>query len=261
MKTFLAVLSFCIAALSCQSQVALEDVIVEVFYKSDTNPFTGEKKPVKTFRIYVDLKEDYTLQAVFGNAKHPLVIGSTGMIYNEPVRGVETGNWINARRLEYNGLFLDSFLTLSSVSNSFCGVLKSEDTNGSIYVEEESQLTDIVTYLNADMSSVSLREADGMVNCIPNNVQMVRLDARVFGRETLGQELTTDDGCWAALGGVLGPTPANKILVAQVTTDGELYFEINLQIGLPEGGTEQYVASNASGNEVLNPKLALQKLK
>lgn len=259
MKTFLTVLSFCLAALSGQSQVALEDVIVEVFYESDTNPFTGESQHVKTYRIYVDLKEGYSLQAVFGNVKHPLVIGSTGMIFNEPTRGVETGNWINARRLEYNGLFLDSFLTLSSVSNSFCGVLKSEDQNGSIYAEEESQMTGIGTYLDADMSGVSLREADGMVNCIPNNVQLVRMDASVFGSETFGQELTTNDGCWAAMGGVMGPTPSNKVLIAQVTTDGELYFEINLQVGLPEGGAEQYVASNASGNEVLNPKLALKK--
>lgn len=259
MRIYLTFLGFFFLSVFASAQGAVEDILVEVFYEADVNPFTGKAEHIKTYRIYVDLNEDYSLQAVFGNMKHPLVLGSTEMIYNEPIRGVKTGNWLNTRKLEYDGLFLDSFVTLSSVSNSFCAIMKEEDENGSIYAEEESRESGVVAYLNQDKSAISLSKADGMINCMPNNVQLVRLQAEAFDKLNVGNELYTTDGCWATMGGVVGPTPSNRILIAQITTSGELYYELNLQIGLPEGGSEQYVAKNATGNEVELSKLILAK--
>ena len=44
--------------------------------------------------------------------------------------------------------------------------------------------------------------------------------------------------------------PENRILIAQITTDGVFSFELNLQIGTPDGGTENYVARKPVGNEI-----------
>ena len=40
------------------------------------------------------------------------------------------------------------------------------------------------------------------------------------------------------------------VLIAQLTTNGKLSFELNLQIGTPTGGTIQFVAKNPEGNEL-----------
>ncbi|MFM9052376.1 MAG: T9SS type A sorting domain-containing protein, partial [Bacteroidota bacterium] len=59
-----------------------------------------------------------------------------------------------------------------------------------------------------------------------------------------------NNGSIAALGGATGVTPGNHILVGQFTTDGVLTFKLNMQIGTPSGGVEQYVASNPVGSEI-----------
>jgi hypothetical protein len=50
---------------------------------------------------------------------------------------------------------------------------------------------------------------------------------------------------------VSGATASNYVLLGQFTTDGELTLELNLQLVRPDGVSEQYVARNAIGNEVL----------
>jgi hypothetical protein len=44
-------------------------------------------------------------------------------------------------------------------------------------------------------------------------------------------------------------------LIAQITTDGDFSFELNIQIGTPYGGVENYVAKNPVGNEIMLPSL------
>ena len=70
-----------------------------------------------------------------------------------------------------------------------------------------------------------------------------------------GQVFSTVNGSWASMNGSVGPTPANTVLIAQITTDGIFSFELNIQIGTPEGGVEQYVAKNAVGKEIQLPSL------
>jgi len=52
---------------------------------------------------------------------------------------------------------------------------------------------------------------------------------------------------------VEGPTESNKILIAQLTTDGKLSFEINLQIATPSGDPIKFVARN-TGNLIKESK-------
>jgi hypothetical protein len=86
--------------------------------------------------------------------------------------------------------------------------------------------------------------------------QFAMLDAQNDG--TNGPVFSTTDGSWASLGGSMGPdAETNQVLIAQITTDGILSFELNIQIGTPEGNVEKYVASNpiADNGEFLFPGL------
>jgi len=76
----------------------------------------------------------------------------------------------------------------------------------------------------------------------------------VFGRK--GQnEFKTDNGSWAVFGGVKGATDDNYILLAQITTEGKLSFELNLQVGSPTGANINFVARNPYREEIVFPSL------
>jgi hypothetical protein len=59
------------------------------------------------------------------------------------------------------------------------------------------------------------------------------------------------DGVMASNEGIQGPTAKNRVLIAQLTTDGKLSFSINLQLISPFGTIDQYVANNPVGKEIL----------
>jgi hypothetical protein len=50
-------------------------------------------------------------------------------------------------------------------------------------------------------------------------------------------------------------------LIGQVTTDGELSFELNIQIGTPEGKVQRYVARNPMESEFTHESLVLSSKK
>jgi hypothetical protein len=50
-------------------------------------------------------------------------------------------------------------------------------------------------------------------------------------------------------------TSGNHVLIAQVTTAGELNYKLNIMIGTPEGKSIQYVYGNPQDREVLHPAL------
>jgi hypothetical protein len=66
---------------------------------------------------------------------------------------------------------------------------------------------------------------------------------------------STKDGAWASYGGSVGPQPDNRVLIAQLTTDGVLSFELNMQLAVPNGGVEKFVAKNPGEGEVEFPEL------
>lgn len=239
---FILLFSFIFSVNWASAQGGIEDIIVEE-YCSSSDPevlaaFGAEPgTTLTTYRIFVDMAPGYKMQAVFGNMKHPLIISTEGKIYNHLDQGVDAGNWMNGRRMAEKALFMDSFLSISTVSNSACAVLKSEDEDGSFLEHED------------------LKEADGLMAHKPNGVQLVRMEATEFDNTSEYNSLETSDGCWAVLGGAEGPTEHNRVLIAQITTDGAFSFKMNVQLGLPSGGAEQYVAENATGIEVLYPKL------
>jgi hypothetical protein len=115
---------------------------------------------------------------------------------------------------------------------------------------------------NTDPSiGIPLTMEDGMIAGTPEPVTPVGISTEiaVFDNQndgTNGPLFSTWNGSWASLNGSVGPdTSTNKVLIAQITTDGILSFELNIQIGTPSGGVEQYVAQNPVGLEILLPSL------
>jgi len=73
-----------------------------------------------------------------------------------------------------------------------------------------------------------------------------------------GSSLIVVGDAWATLPNGTGadPTGTNRVLIAQLTTDGTLSFHINVQLQQPTGGAlETYVWQTAGAGEVVSPFL------
>jgi hypothetical protein len=109
---------------------------------------------------------------------------------------------------------------------------------------------------NDPAAGIPLTTQDGFIAGTPEPVTAVGIsnEITVFDNQndgTNGPVFSTYNGSWASLNGSFGPdTIDNKVLIAQITTDGVLSFKLNIQIGTPTGGVENYVADNPIGTEV-----------
>ncbi|MBL0103763.1 MAG: hypothetical protein IPP51_08400 [Bacteroidetes bacterium] len=103
---------------------------------------------------------------------------------------------------------------------------------------------------------------DGLIPASPVPVVMMfGIDSTLskpFSSESItrdGQVFYTENGSWANFGGAVGIDSTNMVLIAQLTTDGALSFELNFQLATPLEGTENLVARNPKGAEVEVPEL------
>jgi hypothetical protein len=258
---FLLTLSMVVLTLGLTAQ-GLENVYLETYYVSDANDATdtdGGNLPAGsvTYRIFLDLEEGYELQAVFGNEAHELRFETTTLFFNNEDRGEETGDVIPDNRLDENTVALDSWVTMSAASESHFGVLKENDADGSIVggANNDGGSEGIAGGLlaNTDPSAgIPLTTSDGLIDGTVPTVTVVGLDLSVFGDQNAGPLFSSNGGAWSVLEGVTGPDQDNIILIAQITTDGELSYSLNIQLGTPDGGTVQYVASNPTGDELFH---------
>ncbi|MFY8077048.1 MAG: hypothetical protein ACOVMJ_00575 [Flavobacteriales bacterium] len=253
MKTlkFLAVIMAVLLGYRGFTQDGLEGIVVEKFYvstKADNAAklFSGDlPEGSVTYRIYVDLKPGYRFQAAYGSPQHPLVIESTENFYNHLENGNIQPNIIPERTYKKNIALLDSWLSAGACAEGHLGILKEyDDTISDKLIGFEKG------YFKGKKKSVPLYEVDGMkrsaVLPVPTFFQMDFL-SKVIGTTTSEKRIYSDNGAWAALGkGAVGADSlsTNCVLIAQLTTLGELSFELNLLIGAPNGSSQKYVARN-----------------
>jgi hypothetical protein len=220
---------------------ALEGIIVEKYYVSDSADYSdslgGVLQPGSiTYRIYVDLKPNYTLQAIYGDPKHELRIQTTTKFYNNTYCGALIGYNVNRLKINDGNYALDSWITINSACNYYAGILLSEDKDSSI------------------ISKKAFEKADGFTNGNLPYIKPFNIEFNCFSDASNAYLFTTSNGGWAGLSGIKsgakGPTEANKILIAQLTTTGKISFELNIQVGTPAGGVVKYVAKNPEGVEV-----------
>lgn len=216
---------------------ALEGIIVENYYTNniqDKLDTAGGALPAGavTYRIYVDMKPGYTLQAVFGITNHPLTISTTTKFYNNLLFGSGTGDKIDNKKINNSTLAFDSWLTISAANKTQNGILLTEDTDGSL------------------LNLSCFNKVDGLQTGKVMPLTFFGIDPGFFNDAKSGNTFTTDNGSWAIFGGLKGATESNKVLIAQLTTDGKLSFELNVQIGTPKGASVQYVAKNPVEKEI-----------
>ena len=148
---------------------------------------------------------------------------------------------------------LDSWLSVGASCANNYGVLKSEDNGLSNVINADGILQN-----NDVVAGIPLTTQDGILTGTPQAVTMVGLSGiiSVFGNVSqIGNIFSTFNGSWAALNGSTGANSTNKILIGQFTTDGVFTFELNIQVGTPTGGVQQFVAKNPTGSQIQVPSL------
>ncbi|MFN5208086.1 MAG: T9SS type A sorting domain-containing protein [Bacteroidota bacterium] len=241
------------------AQNGLENIVVETYYVSNAADQTGSSNngggnlPLGsvTYRIYADLLPGYTVQAMYGVAGHALVFNTSTSFFNNEDRGSHKPNWTRTQANEVS-VNLDSYLTIGGASTDQLGILKSEDAAGGMTPTEATMLQNNTTAMGFAISGAGGR--DGYIaGTVPtlNFVGIAEPIASLDNTNAPGNNaFTTSNGSIAVLGGFSGPTGTNRVLLAQITTNGIFHYEINLQIGTPSAGVQNFVASSPVGAEI-----------
>jgi len=235
---FLSLLQFSVSlnaqkkfSITPEDSSALENVIVEKYYIADSTDYADTTggifpKGSVTYRIYIDMKPGYSLMMVYGDKEHQLYLKTSTTFFNNRACLAMTGFNIGYKGLNKNTVALDSWITLGAASRIHTGILKSDDKDGSI------------------LTRASLSKTDGFTDGITPTFKTYNLDLSFFKDKENASLFSTNDGSWYCLEGVKGPTADNRVLIAQLTTNGTLSFELNVQFRTPKGSAVQFVAKN-----------------
>ena len=244
----------------------LEGIIVEKYYVPNaadvaahtTNGTVNTALTTSSvvYRVYVDMAANYKLTNIWGNTAHPLTINTTTAFFNDG-NGVDVNGGMNANSWKANTAGLDSYLTMGNVVSGKQGVLKSEDTDGTIG-NTQSLLANNPGGCYGD-PIMGTSGKDGMIAGSNNAYSNLGLPTslNIFD-QTIGGSFTMNGGSIAVLAGVAGPTSTNKVLIGQFTTTGVLTFSLNIQIkNMLTNAVEVYVPSSPTGSEQLFAGLTL----
>ncbi len=243
-----------------QAQNGLQKIVVEKYYKANAADAAASvgTLPVGsvTYRIYADMLPGYKFQMAYGNANHTLILQTSTKFFNNEDRGATTPYGIGTANLKNNTVALDSWISVGAAATGQLGVLKSDDDGVNNYISANTVLKN-----NPGGSyGLPLTAQDGMVagTTAPADISILPgLDLSALDATSqAGSLVTTNSSAWSCLAGAVGPNPdTNRVLIAQITTDGVFHYELNIQIGTPLGGTEKYVTSNPIGVEKTIPSL------
>jgi hypothetical protein len=242
----------------------LEGIIVEKYYISDTNDMenastNGATYPLNegsiTYRVYADLLPGYKVQQLFGNANHELHVETSTSFYNDALNGFATFNATSVANTQVNTTLIDSYITLGGVADGLLGVLKIEDTNGSI-----GNSNGILINSNPD-AGAPLNGANGVDGLMPGTTGVPVLNGITnelqIIDQTPGSILSINNGSIAIMEGVEGATLENRVLLGQFTTDGDFSFDLNLSLLTPVPNEVQtFVASNPQTGEIVESSLS-----
>ena len=238
----------------------LEGIIVEKYYipnAADVAAHTANG-PVTTalttnsvvYRVYVDMAANYKLTNVWGNTAHPLTINTTTAFFNDG-NGMDVSTGFTPNSWRANTAALDSYLTMGNVVSGKQGVLKSEDTDGTVGNIQSILANNPGGCYGDPIMGTSGK--DGMITGTNNGYSNLGLPTslNIFD-QTSGGAFVMNAGSLAVLAGVSGPTSTNKVLIGQFTTNGVFTFSLNIQIkNTLTNVSEVYVPSAPTGSEQL----------
>jgi hypothetical protein len=265
-KTFTIklLISACIAlvGLNAYSENGLKNVIVEKYYISNADDEAASTGvlPVGsvTYRVFLDLLPGYNFQVAYGDVAHPLFIKTTTTFFNNEDRGNIYPNFTKTQA-KSNTVMLDSWLSAGAACAGYFGILKSEDDGVNTTISDDDILQN-----DNPLAGIPLTTQDGLIAGTPGTFGSIGVDNEILvfdATSQAGNSFTTTNGGWYCLDGAVGPSPENnKVLIAQITTDGVLTFELNVTIGTPDNDVQYYVPKNpgtssAGTLEILNTSL------
>lgn len=279
MKNILLLIAGLFIIASVKAQNAIKRVIIEPYYISDANDAsdtTGSflETGSITYRIYIQMKPGSQLLKIYGDENHPLKIASTAGFFNNKDYGKTFGKDFSKNNYSNNTVALDSWITLGQTTRkssiTYIGVPKSLDADGSFIggVSNDGGSSEISGGLlinNDPLAGIPLTIADGMdtINKVPTGwsdygfVDPVSgVDSTIFGSAKAGHEFLSTNA-FLFNSGVMGTDPdSNLVLLAQLTTKGQISFELNVQIEEINGLITKYVASGiAAADEIVSPFL------
>ena len=262
----------------------LEKLIVERYYVTDANDATdntggGVAEGSVTYRIYADLIPGSILKSIYGDAAHPFSITSTEVFFNHATDGQTFAKEFIKNRYMENTVALDTWLTIGQTAKkqgpvAYYGILKDQDNNGSfIGGDNNDGGSEMITgglLVNADPSiGMALTTSDGMdtLGIVPdswfsNGVLdfLSGNDSTIFGSLVAGNNFYSESFSLSNSGVSGTRADSNQVLIAQLTTKGELSFRINLEVetvvdDIPT--SHFYVGTNEITNstEIFNPYL------
>ena len=266
---FILGMGLMLAASSAFSQ-GLQGIVVEKYYQANAADVAdatsaGAVTPLTTnsvtYRVYVDMAAGYKFNSLFGNAAHNLTVNTTTGFYNDPSWGVSINpGTVSTANIRKNTGMIDSWFTTGGVASGKAGVLKSEDTDGTIGNAQSILANNpggcFGLPINGATGQDGFLPSSGTTYIVPNGLGLgTALDVL---DQTNGGSIVLTNGSIAALGGVQGPTSSNMVLIGQFTTNGQFSFALNLQIqNIATGVAENYVSSNPTGAELTNSTLTL----
>ena len=251
----------------------VEKIIVETYYVSDSLDATdtiggGIEIGSKTYRIFIDLAPGSRLKAIYGDANHALRFTSTEKFFNNKADGQTFGKDFAKSRYGENTVALDTWLTLGQTtrpsSKTYFGIPKWQDSNGSFIggIHSDGGSAEIPDGIlaNSDAAAgipITLNDGMDTMSVLPTGWgdagivdDSTNIDTTIFGSVKEGTEFLSYNASLQN-GGVGGVNPdSNQVLVAQLTTKGEISFELNVIVevpGSPSPVDVHYVSQFAPG--------------
>lgn len=258
MTKYLSPFIFFITAVICaQGQGGLEGIYVERFYKfskhanADTLHDGYLAKGSITYRIYVDLKPGYTFQAAYGAPGHPLYFQTDRKFYNHREHGNACPAFIPEQTLSKSLVALDSWLTAGWAAENHLAIpICFDDTSHDDYISFPNEL-----FTSRDSHSFPQTDGFQRSEAVFPNITFYNMDeakSAIYSDENQSR-IQIENGAWACMGkGVKGYDSEgyNLVLIAQLTTDGDFSYGLNLMIGTPDGKSERYVYQNPGQDEL-----------
>jgi hypothetical protein len=277
MKSIIIFIVIVLSSFATRAQ--LEGLFIETYYVSDsldaTDTIGGELRVGETtYRVFLDVAPGSKVLSLFGDAEHPFEIGSTRRFFNN-VDGATFGYDIPKVSYESNTVGLDSYITIGKNGfqglRNFYGLPKTQDDDGSfiggLNNDGGSEFIEGGLLVNEDPAAgIPLTVADGMDTLNLNIADWFSfgivdfasgLDSTIFSVNAVDSSFVADQFVLQCEG-VYGVVPdSNFVLVAQLTTPGEISLRLNAVLLSPSGDTLTYVGTNEIGlpNQFFAPYL------
>jgi hypothetical protein len=235
----------------------IDSVIIEKYYVArgvDTSQFLAGFTPLNklpegsvTYRVYLDLEEGSKLLELFGTEDHPFIISSTDSFFNNNLRESHSlGYFQNTSDLARNTYALDTWITMGLATTDHYGVLKRDDTDGSIDQIINNQ--NGVLRNENPQAGIPLVAADGLrildeAFQFSNAGILGQSDTTIFQFSGLNTFKSTNFRITSSEG-FSGPDENNRILICQLTTLGEVSFTFNIKVIKADGSRISYLGKD-----------------